>query len=213
MLEAKDHHSGRHGRDDYNQSSQLATCLSTNSTIDVLFKLDSLRGYLECPRTNHGDRKPNDSEQNDQSDDPVWNIEKRKDLRRDLDEQPSRHDIGDCNAVNTAPFQFAEKSARIHRRDSRKPLSHPRDYFGPEGLASFWKRASRRSGSNIGSSWRSAGVSGMPVARPPLHGIESICSKAAMARSGLPAGPQCGPGCRSTADYWLRLSRSDARRW
>src|SRR5438270_7504324 len=134
MLEAKDHHSGRHGRDDYNQSSQLATCLPTNSTIDVLFKLDSLRGYLECPRTNHGDRKPNDSEQNDQPDDPVWNIEKRKDLRRDLDEQPSRHDIGDCNAVNTAPFQFAEKSARIHRRDSRKPLSHPPRLFRTRGV-------------------------------------------------------------------------------
>ena len=58
-------------------------------------------------------------------------------------------------------------------------------YFGAVA-ASFSKRGSFRSGSNIGSSWRSAGVSGVPVARPPLHGIESIFCKAAMARSGSP---------------------------
>src|SRR5437588_2862946 len=116
MLEAKDHHSGRHGRDDYNQSSQLATCLPCNSTIDVCFKLDSLWGYLECPRTNHGDRKPDDSEQDDQPDDPVWNIEEGKDLCCDLDEQPGYYEVGHCDAVNTAPFQFSKKSAHSHRR-------------------------------------------------------------------------------------------------
>ncbi len=34
------------------------------------------------------------NEQDDQPNDPVRNIEKRKDLRRDLDEQPGHHGIG-----------------------------------------------------------------------------------------------------------------------
>ena len=52
--------------------------------------------------------------------------------------------------------------------------------------ASFWKRGSFRSGSNMGSSRRSAGVSGTfsPSALAP--GIESTFCKAAMARSGSP---------------------------
>src|SRR5437764_697452 len=39
--------------------------------------------------------------------------------------------------------------------------------------ASFWKRGSLRSGSNIGSSRSSAGVSGMPTENEPPLGIES----------------------------------------
>jgi hypothetical protein len=57
---------------------------------------------------------------------------------------------------------------------------------------SFWKLASFRSESNIGSSRRSAGVSGTPTAVELSYGIESSFSKAAMARSGspFPAGLQ-----------------------
>src|SRR5205823_1041761 len=57
-------------------------------------------------------------------------------------------------------------------------------YFG--ALASFWKRGSFRSGSNIGSSRSSAGVSGA-TASGTAYGIESTCCKAAMARSGSPS--------------------------
>ena len=56
--------------------------------------------------------------------------------------------------------------------------------FGTSDAASFWKRGSARSGSNIGSSRSSAGVSGTPIA--PLYGIESSLSKAAIARSRSP---------------------------
>jgi len=106
-LEAKDRNPGGRGRDDHNQSSQLPTGLPCNSTIDVSFKLDSFRRYLECPRTNYRDGKTDDRKQDDQPDDPVWNIEKRKDLRRNLDEQPSRDDVSGGNGINTAPFQFS----------------------------------------------------------------------------------------------------------
>src|SRR5207237_2815970 len=151
-------------------------------TIDVSFELDSFRRDFERPRTNDGDRKTDDREQDDQPDDPVWNIEERKDLCRNLDEQPGHYDVGDRDAVNTAPFEFCEKRARIHGRDNRHRCADPRDYFGPEESASFWKRGSFRSESNIGSSWRGAGESGMHVAKPPLPGRESIPSKTVIAR-------------------------------
>src|SRR5213080_4300657 len=51
---------------------------------------------------------------------------------------------------------------------------------------SFWKRGSFRSGSNMGSSRRRAGVSGAFSASTPMYGIESSFCKAAMARSGSP---------------------------
>ena len=51
---------------------------------------------------------------------------------------------------------------------------------------SFWKRGSFRSGSNIGSSRSSAGVSGTVNPNTPADGIESSFCKAATARSGSP---------------------------
>src|SRR5437660_11266453 len=69
----------------------------------------------------------------------------------------------------------------IQHRGSR--IQHRFPYFGADEATSFWKRGSFRSGSNIGSSRSSAGVSGRPVASGPLSGIESSFSKAAMARS------------------------------
>src|SRR5437762_14019941 len=44
----------------------------------------------------------------------------------------------------------------------RTALVEPYGFFGAGEATSFWKRGSFRSGSNIGSSRSSAGVSGMP---------------------------------------------------
>src|SRR5438132_5116406 len=59
-------------------------------------------------------------------------------------------------------------------------------YFGTGEAASFWKRGSFRSGSNMGSSRSSAEVSGMFEASGPSYGLESSFCNAAMARSGSP---------------------------
>src|SRR6266566_8144214 len=76
------------------------------------------------------------------------------------------------DVVNVAPFQLGkERRLLVHFAGSSQ---------------SFWNRGSLRSGSNIGSSRSSAGVSGMPSASAPLYGIESSFCKAAMARSGSP---------------------------
>ena len=62
-------------------------------------------------------------------------------------------------------------------------------YFASFGAlnASFWKRGSFRSGSNTGSSWSSAGVSGTREASAPSDGIDNSFCNAAMARSGSPS--------------------------
>src|SRR5437588_7967223 len=58
-------------------------------------------------------------------------------------------------------------------------------YFGAGEATSFWKRGSFRSGSNIGSSRSSAGVSGTGRRAPP-YGIENSFCKAPIARSDSP---------------------------
>src|SRR6266404_3645768 len=74
--------------------------------------------------------------------------------------------------VNVAPFQLGrERRFLVHFAGSSQ---------------SFWKRESFRSGSNIGSSRSSAGVSGMFEASGFEYGIESSFCNAAMARSGSP---------------------------
>src|SRR5213592_2052478 len=54
----------------------------------------------------------------------------------------------------------------------------PAVYFGVGEATSFWKRGSFRSGSNIGSSRRSAGVSST-FTSAPSYGIDSSFCKAA----------------------------------
>src|SRR5438105_519581 len=69
------------------------------------------------------------------------------------------------------------------RRLAQTPLPHS---FGAADSASFWKRGSFRSGSNIGSSRRNAGVSGTVGAGGASYDIESSFCNAAIARSGSP---------------------------
>src|SRR5262245_45056241 len=78
-----------------------------------------------------------------------------------------------------------------HMRDLKLnfPLnlgSHAESYFGAGGATSFWKRGSFRSESNIGSSRRSAGASGMLYASWVSYGVESNFCKETIARSGSP---------------------------
>src|SRR5438132_12448623 len=54
---------------------------------------------------------------------------------------------------------------RNHSQDDELIGQH---YCAADAASSFWKRGSFRSGSNIGSSRRSAGASAMPGASAPL---------------------------------------------
>src|SRR5213596_30333 len=76
--------------------------------------LQALRRELERPRNYQGDRKANDDHQHNKSDDPVRNLKKRENLRRDLDKQPSNNPVSNRDLVNIAPLQFSEEIPEIH---------------------------------------------------------------------------------------------------
>ena len=78
-------------------------------TIDIFRSFDSLRCDLKCPGQNDRDGKPDDNQQNDQANYPIWNIENRKHLRDSLRKSPTGDDVGDRDFVNIAPLQFGEE--------------------------------------------------------------------------------------------------------
>ena len=89
-------------------------------------------------------------------------------------------------------------------QSSVNELRREHNHFGAGEATSFWKRGSFRSGSNIGSSRSSAGVSGTLLANGPLYGIESNFCKAAIARSGSPT-------CAATRARYLDWDRTSYR--
>src|SRR5438105_5099684 len=131
---------------------------------------NSFRCWFECP----GDDKRNGKSQRDCCDENLHHPRRRfegwEQDRRCLNQEPGDNRVRDRNLVNIAPLQFGEEIVVSHFVFSSQ---------------SFWKRGSFRSGSNMGSSRSSAGVSGhCPPPNGPSYGSESIFCKAAMARSG-----------------------------
>ena len=72
--------------------------------VNVLSALESLRCYLEGPRTCDRGRKPDDDQDNEQANDPVWDVEHRKDLRDSLRQRPTCNDVGNSDLVDVAPL-------------------------------------------------------------------------------------------------------------
>src|SRR6266568_2239636 len=70
---------------------------------------DSFRRYLKHPAKNKRNRQTENDEQNNQSNDPVRNVEDRKNLRDALREGPTRDDVRDRDLVNVAPLQLGEE--------------------------------------------------------------------------------------------------------
>src|SRR6266496_3234992 len=144
-------------------------------SLHLRFAHNSFRRDLERPGKHQRNREPNNKNEDNNLHRPLRRIERGKENRRSLNEEPRhnrRHNrVGDGYFVNITPFQLGKEAVDLHLDFSSQ---------------SFWKRGSFRSGSNIGSSRSSAGVSGTFSASAPLPGIESSFCKAAMARSGSP---------------------------
>src|SRR6266704_5978969 len=135
------------------------------------FALNSFGRDLERPGKRQRNRKPNNNDEDDNLHRPLRRIERGKKNRCRLNEEPRHNRVGDGYFVNITPFQLGKEAVDLHLDFSSQ---------------SFWKRGSFRSGSNIGSSRSSAGVSGTFSASAPEYGIESSFCKAEMARSGSP---------------------------
>src|SRR5947207_13462245 len=77
--------------------------------------LQSFRRELESPGDHERDRESDRDQQYHQPHNPIWNLQERKNLRRDLDQKPADNRISHSNLVNVAPLQLGEEILRVHR--------------------------------------------------------------------------------------------------
>src|SRR5712692_2198791 len=82
--------------------------------IDIFFALDSLGRQFKRPGKHQRNRESDRGCQDDELNRPIRNLEKRKDLRRDLNQQPRHDRISNRDLVNMAPLQLPEEVLRIH---------------------------------------------------------------------------------------------------
>src|SRR5207253_8362213 len=118
---------------------------ASGGKIDIFRAFDSFRSELKGPSDDERDRESSRDQYDHQPHDPSWNLQERENLGGNLNQEPADNRIGDRNFINIASLQLGEEILDLHSGFSSQ---------------SFWKRGSFRSGSNIGSSRSSAGVSG-----------------------------------------------------
>src|SRR5262249_47035570 len=71
--------------------------------------LDPLRRDFKGPGARERDWKSDDDQDDEQSNEPVRNVEDWKDLRDALRKRPTGDDVSDGDLVNIPPLQLAEK--------------------------------------------------------------------------------------------------------
>src|SRR5438046_25042 len=82
--------------------------------IDIFRALDSLRCQLKCPSDYQRHGKSDDEQQHHQTHRPIGNLKERKNLTRDLHQQPRHDTVSDRNLVNIPPLQFGKKILWVH---------------------------------------------------------------------------------------------------
>src|SRR6266496_4603434 len=90
---------------------KFATRLAPNrfAKIDIFCALDSFWLELKRPRENHRHGKSYNEQQHHKTHRPIRNFEKRKNLTRNLHQEPCDDCVGDRDFVNVAPLQFGEE--------------------------------------------------------------------------------------------------------
>src|SRR6266700_1512770 len=156
-------------RDDEKIKFPPAPARDRLAKIDLFGALNSFRRQFESPCEDKRDRKAKNHQHHERLHYPFRSMKGRQHGRTNLDNKPANYRVRDRDLVNIPPLQLGKEVTRVH--------------FGFSSQ-SFWKRGSLRSGSNMGSSRSSAGVSGTFSANAPWLGTESSFCKAAMARSG-----------------------------
>src|SRR6266536_1934685 len=132
-------------QDSDDEKIKFATSLAPNrfARIDIFRALDSFRREFKRPGKNHRHGKSDNEQQHYKTHRPIRNFEERKNLTRDLHQQPCDDCVGDRNFVNVASLQLSEEILRVHGDDP---------FFGAKTLVtSSSKRGSPRSGSSNGS--------------------------------------------------------------
>src|SRR6266566_8579590 len=76
--------------------------------------LNSSRRQFKRPRDYQRNRKSDNEQQHHKTHGPIWNFEERKNLTRDLHQEP-RHDcVSDRDLVNVASLQLREEVIWVH---------------------------------------------------------------------------------------------------
>src|SRR5438128_3380052 len=103
-------------QDSDDKKIKFATARAPNrfTKIDIFGALDSLRRQFKCPGKNHRHGKSDNEQQHYKTHSPIRNLEERKNLTRDLHQQPRNDCVGDRNFVNVAPLQLDKEFAQVH---------------------------------------------------------------------------------------------------
>ena len=75
---------------------------------------DSAQRQVERPGKKKRDRKSENQHDDNEPHGPGRNFEERKDLRRDLNQQPGEDRVTYSDAINFPPLQLAKESRRVH---------------------------------------------------------------------------------------------------
>src|SRR4029077_16756006 len=81
---------------------------------DIFRSLDPCRRQFKCPGDNERDWESDRDADDHQSHDPIWNLEEWKDLRRDLNYQPTDNRVRHGNLVDIPPLQLSEEVGGFH---------------------------------------------------------------------------------------------------
>src|SRR6266446_3716131 len=93
-------------QDSDDKKIKSATGLAPNrfTQIDIFRALDSFRRQFKCPGKNHRHGKSNNEQQHHKTDGPIRNLKERKNLTRNLHQQPSHNAVSDRDFVDIAPL-------------------------------------------------------------------------------------------------------------
>src|SRR6266542_4285297 len=93
-------------QDSDDEKIKFATGLAPNrfTKIDIFCALDSFRRQLECPGKNQRHWKSDNEQQHHKTHSPIRNFKERKNLTRDLHQQPCHDAVSNRNFINVAPL-------------------------------------------------------------------------------------------------------------
>src|SRR5262245_16492937 len=86
--------------------------------------LDPFRRHLERPSNHQRNWETDYCQEYYQPDRPVWNFKKRKNLRGDLNDQPTHDRVRDGDFVNVSPLQLGEEISFTHSISLRRAFGN-----------------------------------------------------------------------------------------
>src|SRR5205809_6712333 len=122
---------------------------------------------LERPGKRQRNREPNSKDEDDNLHRPLRRIERGKENRRSLNEEPRHNRVGDGNLVNIAPLEFGEEVFDLHEAELRRIIMReisPQEDVTPPTLIMRASRGPRVNYSRSSSGLTcSQGMSGLPA--------------------------------------------------